>query len=521
MINNEQNNTELDENSVKNAEEVLSSEPNTNEIKAESSQDVTVSESENKVTENNEVVPENDEVVTESTEVVAEKTEVVAETIQAKPIESKKSKVKRKRVNKILAKTGKSFGKISAVLLVVLVIMCAFFGGYTTSMLLQSEDAAVAEWLVEVLNDQAYYADYEGLDAAFLMEYGLSFCLREDPYCDLMTPEETTEYFTTASGSSTTFGVTVGTYDGLSGVYVASVIMGSSAQVEGLSAGMKIYAIDGIDLLDKTLDDVSSVLLAKNEGDSAYIECIYPTYEDGYLSYDETGELFTATITKEEYTPIVVEYYDNQTVGLEDLADDTAYIKVTSFIGKTAEQFDEAMAIFKESGKTNLILDLRENTGGSEENMQGVASYLLPSSDDGKNPLIITIEDKYGNVQEVRASGSYYEDMNFTDIIVLVDSYTASASEAILTAMMDYDTVSIVIGETTYGKGTGLTTVFMPVYGYSVTFTSSYYFSPNGNSHDQVGLSPTNGYYIVDTSSSFLYSYDDDTILKRAMYSLR
>ncbi len=421
-----------------------------------------------------------------------------------------------------LANTKKVFGKISATLLIVLVVMCAFFGGYTASTLLQSEDAAVAEWLVEVLNDQAYYADYEGLDAAFLMEYGLSFCLREDPYCDLMTPDETTEYYAAASGSSTTFGLSVGSYDGLSGVYVVSVVMGSSAQQEGLSTGMKIYAIDGIDLLDKTLDDVSAVLLAKDTGDTAYIECIYPSFDsDGYLYYDTDGELFTATITKQEYTPVVVEYYDNKTAGLEELADDTAYIKITSFVGKTAEQFDAAMALFKESGKTNLILDLRENAGGSEENMQAVASYLLKSDDSEGNPLIITIEDKYGNVQEVRATGSYYDEMNFSDIIVLVDYYTASASEAILTAMMDYGTASIVIGETTYGKGTGLTTVFMPIYGYSVTFTSVYYFSPNGNSHDQVGISPTNGYYIVDTSSSFMYSYDDDAILQRAINSLK
>ncbi len=499
MINNEQNNTELEENVIESTDNVNASEAESITSEVGNSQSLS-SDTENKEVENIQVEPAGK---------------------QEKVVESKKSKVKRKRVSRILAKTGKSFGKISAVLMIMLVIMCAFFGGYTTSMLLQSEDSAVAEWLVDVLNDQAYYADYDGLDAAFLMEYGLSFCLREDPYCDLMTPEETAEYYTTASGSSTTFGVSVGTYDGLSGVYVASVVMGSSAQVEGLTSGMKIYAIDGIDLLDKTLDDVSSILLAKEEGDTAYIECIYPTYENGYLYYYETGELFTATITKQEYTPIVVEYYDNQTAGLEELADDTAYIKVTSFVGKTAEQFDEAMAIFKESGKTNLILDLRENAGGSEENMQAVASYLLPSSEDNKNPLIITIEDKYGNVEEVRASGSYYEDMNFTDIIVLVDYYTASASEAILTAMIDYDTVSIIIGETTYGKGTGLTTVFMPVYGYSVTFTSSYYFSPNGNSHDQVGISPTNGYYIVDTSSSFMYSYDDDAILQRAINSLK
>ncbi|MFI3166755.1 MAG: S41 family peptidase [Bacillota bacterium] len=416
---------------------------------------------------------------------------------------------------------NRGFGKITVGLLIVLVVMCSFFGGYTTASFLQSEDAAVAEWLVEVLNDQAYYANYDGLDAAFLMENGLSFCLREDPYCDLMTPEETTEYYTTASGSSTSFGVSIGTYSGLDGVYVVSVVMGSSAQIEGLSEGMRIVAIDGEDFYDKEMDDVSVVLLGKDENESVTIECLMPIINDyGYISYDVDSERFVATITKQEYTPIVVEYYDNQTAGLEGLADETAYIKITSFVGKTGEQFIEAMEWYEETGKTKLILDLRDNTGGSEENMKVVGSYLLKAEEEGKNPLIITIEDKYGNSTEIRADGSYYEEMSFDDVIVLVDGNTASASEAILTAMIDYGTVDIIIGETTYGKGTGLTTVFMPIYGYSVTFTSSYFFSPYGNSHDQTGLSPTNGYSVLD-SVSFPYSYEEDDILQRGINAMK
>lgn len=472
-------------------------------------------ESENLIDENKQQ-DESVEIVDENRQMNEQ--EVMEAILNLPTSEPKPKKYKMKKPKSI--RTKKLFGSITSTLLIVLIIMCAFFGGYTTSALLQSEDAAVAEWLVQVLNDDAYYADYAGLDAAFLMEYGLSFCLREDPYCNLMSPEETAAYYETASGSSTSFGVSVGTYEGIEGVYVISVVMGSSAQKEGLSEGMRILTIDGIDLYESDMDDVSSILLGKEENDTAEIVCILPSINGDNISYSRDNETFTATIVKEVYTPLVVEYYDNQTAGLEELADTTAYIKITSFVGKTDEQFTQAMEWYQETGKENLILDLRDNTGGSEENMRAVGSYLLKAEDEDQNPLIITIQDKYGDVEEVRAYGSYYEEMNFEHIIVLVNSSTASASEAILTAMMDYDTVDIVIGETTYGKGTGLLTTYMPVYGYSVTFTSTYYFSPYGNSHDQIGLSPTNGYSMVD-STSYPYSYDGDSILQRAINALK
>ncbi len=433
----------------------------------------------------------------------------------ASEIQAKKNTHSNKRAN-----LNKSLGRVTALLLVVLFVFCAFFGGYATSSFFQSEDAAVTEWLVQVLNEEAYFVDYDGLNASFLMENGLKFCLRNDPYCDLMTPEETSAYIDTSNGSSTSFGVTVGQYEGVEGVYVMSVVMGSSAQQEGLQEGMRIISIDGIDFFDKMMDDVSSVLLAKKDNETATLVCLLPSVDkDGNAYYDIDGETFTATILKHEYTPIVVECFDNKTAGLEGLTDETAYIKVTSFVGKTAEQFDEAMNWYKSNGKSNLILDLRNNPGGSEENMQVVGSYLLKSTEEGKNPLIITIKDKYENVTEIRAKNSFYDDMNFENVIVLVNNMSASASEAILTAMIDYETVDIIIGEKTFGKGTGLTTAYMPIYGYGVTFTSTYYFSPDGNSHDQVGLEPTNGYSMVDTNA-YPYSYEGDEILQRAINAM-
>lgn len=423
---------------------------------------------------------------------------------------SKKGKVKRTRPVRIIA-----------VLCAILVVLSVFFGGFLLASFTQSEDAALADWLVDTLNSYAYYANYEGLDAAFLLENGLSFCLWNDPYCNLMTPEETLAYYASASGSSTSFGITVSQVEGY-GVIIYSVVSGSSADENGIEQGMRILSIDGEDFYDATLDDVSAVLLGKEEYDSVTMEFLLPIFDEtGNFGYSRDGEVFTATIQKTEYTPIVVEYFDNQTAGLEALDDQTAYIAISSFVGKTAEQFDEAMAWFASTGKTKLILDLRDNGGGSEQNMQAVGSYLLEDDDETtSNPVIITIQDKYGNVQEIRTDDNYYSDMGFEYIIVLTNSATASASEAILTAMIDYETVDLIIGETTYGKGTGLMTVYMPIYGYSVTFTSSIYYSPYGNFHDGVGLSPTNGYYVVDTIS-FPYDYSSDEILQRAINALR
>ena len=143
------------------------------------------------------------------------------------------------------------------------------------------------------------------------------------------------------------------------------------------------------------------------------------------------------------------------------LDDDTAYIRLIQFTANASREFDRAMQQFKQEGKKNLILDLRENGGGYVSTMQSIASYFCKTATE-KEP-IVAIAD-FGEKRTVyRANGNYYSEYFSVDsrICVLADRYTASASECLIGCMLDYGTIAygdICLSERsgvakTYGKG--------------------------------------------------------------------
>jgi carboxyl-terminal processing protease len=132
----------------------------------------------------------------------------------------------------------------------------------------------------------------------------------------------------------------------------------------------------------------------------------------------------------------------------------------------------KALALFKEEGKKNLVLDLRGNGGGNLDIMQEIASYFCKNAK--SNTPLVAVAD-YGEKRErFDATGNVYKKYFAEDsrICVLADVGTASASEALMGAMLDYGTITygdICLTETrgiarTYGKGIMQTTYIMDVF---------------------------------------------------------
>jgi carboxyl-terminal processing protease len=128
------------------------------------------------------------------------------------------------------------------------------------------------------------------------------------------------------------------------------------------------------------------------------------------------------------------------------------YIKLMSFTETAEDDFVDCINSFLEDDNEYLILDLRGNGGGSSLIMSAIASYLVnDDADSDKIPLIDFI-DSDGNLQVFKTDENLFISR---PIVVLVDSTTASASEALVSAMIYYNN-AVVVGVTTYGKGTAL-----------------------------------------------------------------
>lgn len=177
--------------------------------------------------------------------------------------------------------------------------------------------------------------------------------------------------------------------------------------------------------------------------------------------------------------------YDNASIG---------YIKINQIADNTDSELKRAIDSLKNQGKTKLILDLRGNTGGYVEQAIQICRQLVPAG------RIIYTKDKAGRITEYT---SYLTQKPFTEMAVLVDDMTASASEIIASAIQDSG-AGIIIGKKTYGKGVMQSIVDLSEMGY-LKITSSEYFSRSGKKINNVGVIPD-----IEISDVLFVSEEDD-----------
>lgn len=198
----------------------------------------------------------------------------------------------------------------------------------------------------------------------------------------------------------------------------------------------------------------------------------------------------------------------------EMLQNNIGYIDFDSFTDTSYNEFKAAYEDLKNNGATSLIVDLRNNTGGYVDSALNIADMFV---DSGK-ALLIT-EDKNGNRYTQSSKNSKEIDM---PVVVLVNEYTASASEILTGILKDYKLATIV-GTTTYGKGV-IQEVYPDVLGKDIggalKVTVSEYFTPNGNKINKVGIDPDEKVELDDSESTDI-TKDTDTQLQKAIEILK
>ena len=198
----------------------------------------------------------------------------------------------------------------------------------------------------------------------------------------------------------------------------------------------------------------------------------------------------------------------------EMLQNNIGYIDFDSFTDTSYNEFKAAYEDLKNNGATSLIVDLRNNTGGYVDSALNIADMFV---DSGK-ALLIT-EDKNGNRYTQSSKNSKEIDM---PVVVLVNEYTASASEILTGILKDYKLATIV-GTTTYGKGV-IQEVYPDVLGKDIggalKVTVSEYFTPNGNKINKVGIEPDEKIELDDSESTDI-TEDTDTQLQKAIEILK
>ena len=278
-----------------------------------------------------------------------------------------------------------------------------------------------------------------------------------DPYTVYYTPEEYNSMTEETSGVYKGIGAYIG-LDTKTGAPVFTGIMpGTPAEKAGLMVGDIICEVDGTDTLSMDTSEVAN-LVKGEEGTTVTIK----------VSRD--GEYVTVTATRETINvpTVTSEMLDNQ----------IGYLKISQFDDVTPGQFDEEYSKLKAAGMKSMILDLRDNPGGTVTAVTQIASEMLPEG------LIFYMEDKNGEREEYTCPGA---DFNIP-MVVLVNGYSASASEILAGAIQDAG-IGTLVGTQTYGKG-----IVQNLYplgdGSAIKITIADYYTRNGRNIHKVGIEP-------------------------------
>ena len=332
------------------------------------------------------------------------------------------------------------------------------FGTYASGQVSENDVSAKLD-LLNSLIDQYYL--YEGeVDEDALAEgiYSGYTAALGDPYTEYYDREETAALMESTSGEFSGIGATMTQNTDGSGAVITAVYEGSPAAEAGLQAGDVISKVDGNDVSGMDLDSIVS-LIKGEKGTEVKITV---------LRYGQEIE-----------TAAVRDIIQMQTVDSVMLDNQVGYISVSEFDDVTYDQFKSALDSLEAQGMAGLVIDLRNNPGGNLDTVTDMLKLLLPEGP------IVSITDKNGDTEEITCDGSN----EFTKpLAVLVNQYSASASEVFCGAVQDYGIGSIV-GVTTFGKGVVQQLMDLGD-GTCLKVTIAEYYTPSGRSINGIGVEP-------------------------------
>ncbi|MDU4202220.1 MAG: S41 family peptidase [Negativicoccus succinicivorans] len=166
------------------------------------------------------------------------------------------------------------------------------------------------------------------------------------------------------------------------------------------------------------------------------------------------------------------------TVTHEMMPEQIGYLRIGQFTEHTPEEVNRALTELKYQGMQRLVLDLRKNPGGSLAAVTAVADHFVSQGE------LVRIVPRSGKTEVIKVNGSNER----VPLVVLIDHDSASASEILAAAIRDHQT-GILMGTTTYGKGT-VQSVLPVSDATGLRLTIAEYYSPNGSSINGYGVTP-------------------------------
>ena len=353
--------------------------------------------------------------------------------------------------------------------------------------LLRYEKLDVLMQLVE----NYYYEDVEENDMLEGAAVGLMAGIG-DVYSAYYTAEQMAEFNEETEGEYAGIGCQLLADPSDQMITVTRVFKGSPAEKAGMRSGDKIVYVNDVYYSAYEMSDAVNVM----RGEPGVQVKVTVLRDLETIDFEVTREIVSINY---------VEY--------EILDGNIGYVMVYDFLGDAYEGFAEALDTFRAANVTGMIIDLRNNGGGLVDDSVDMADLILPEG------VVVTLRDKNGYEEVYRIDGEYYD----VPMVLLVNEYSASASEILAGAVRDYG-AGVLLGTKTFGKGV-VQSVLEFTDGSGVKLTTARYYTPSGECIHEVGIEPDIEVEL-DEDAVTIYGlnnlpHDEDAQLQAAIKVLR
>jgi carboxyl-terminal processing protease len=352
--------------------------------------------------------------------------------------------------------------------------------------------------LVDVLEEvqQKYVKDLDKGKMRELVENMVNGGLeRLDQHSSFINAEEYKQFRRQSTGKFGGVGIKIG-LDRVGQLLVESPMVGTPAYDAGILAGDIITKIDGKSTENMPLKKAVEMI----QGDPGE-KVVLTVYHEGSKKPVDIpivrAEIHIDSVLGDTRVPEDLKKWDF----MMDKVNKIAYIRVTAFTETTVEELTKVVDQLQKAGVCGLVLDLRNNPGGLLRSAVEVSSMFLP---EGKRIVSTKGRNHKDETYDSRPSRNGLPPQTSYPITILLNRYSASASEIVAAALQDHAR-AVVVGERSYGKGSVQNIIPMENGISALKLTTASYWRPSGkNIHrfpdakdeDEWGVRPNEGYEV-------------------------
>lgn len=297
----------------------------------------------------------------------------------------------------------------------------------------------------------AHYVDE--VDPKKLIETGIDGMLDQlDPYTDYIPEEDLEAFSIQTTGQYAGVGALIGIIN--KKTVITNPYVGFPAERAGVRVGDELISVDGKNVKGNSTFDVSSLLKGKPK-----TEVVLEVSRSGQK------ENLKFKLTREKIRISNITYY-----GLID--PNVGYIKLDEFTPGAGKEVEEAVVDLKRKGANHLVLDLRDNLGGSLYEAVNIVNLFIP-----KGKEVVSTRGKTPDWNKAYSTLNNPIDTQIP-LVVLTSGNSASASEIVAGSLQDYDR-AVLVGQKTFGKGLVQTTRQL-AYNAQLKVTTAKYYIPSG-----------------------------------------